>query len=445
MPPAPLVAIVGRPNVGKSTLFNRLIRRRQAVVDDQPGVTRDRIYAHAEWAGRPFRLVDTGGLVPDSKDPMERAVQAQAQVAMEEAALVMLVVDVRTGITDLDASVAASLRRSRRPVLLVANKADTLVQAQEVWVFQQLGLGEPRPVSAISGQGTGDLLDAVIAALEPEPARDPGGEGDSAEPPPLSIAILGRPNVGKSSFVNTVCGHERVIVSPQAGTTRDPADVVIRIGEQPVTLVDTAGLRRRSKVDESIEYYSALRAMQSLDRCDAALLLIDASEGVAHQDARLLEHILQRGKAVVLAVNKWDLVPRETGTAEQWERDLRDQLPFASFVPVIFISALTGQRTRRALERVMEAGQARRTRITTSVFNRFLEEIIHGNEAITPAIGDARISYALQTGIEPPTFLFFVNDPHKVKPNFRRFLERRIREHFNFDGTPVRLRFRAKA
>jgi GTP-binding protein len=441
MKTSPLVAIVGRPNVGKSTLFNRTIRERKAVVDDVPGVTRDRIYAHAEWGGVPFRLVDTGGLVPNTRDPMERAIRAQAQVAMEEAAVIVFMVDVETGVTDLDAMVAAELRRSGRPVVLTVNKVDNEKREIDAHEFHSLGLGKPWPVSAISGRGTGDMLDALVETVSETVDPEVPDESESSS---LKVAVLGRPNVGKSSFVNTVCGTERVIVSPSAGTTRDSADIEVVFEDQPLLLIDTAGLRRRSRVTENVEYYSALRALQSLDRCDVAILLLDATEGATHQDARILERVLDRGKGAVIAVNKWDLVEKETGTAESYELDLRDVFPFAGFIPVLFISALSGQRVARCLKLALESGEARRREVKTSQFNTFMESSLRGNEAITPAMGDMRIYYGVQAGIEPPTFLFFVNDPDKVKPNFKRYLERLIRESFSLEGTPVRLRFRAR-
>jgi len=452
-----LVAIVGRPNVGKSTLFNRIIRRRQAVVDEVSGVTRDRVYAHAEWAGVRFRLVDTGGLVPRSKDPMETAIRAQAQVAIDEAALILFVADVETGVTDLDSSVAAELRRAGGPVVLAVNKVDNEEREPSIHDFHALGLGTPWPVSAISGRGSGDLLDAVLEQLrgklsgkdEPQPGEaetgESGIEDDREDEGPIEIAVLGRPNVGKSSFVNSVCGSERVIVSEKAGTTRDAADIEVRVKNRDLVLVDTAGLRKRTKVRENIEYYSALRALQSLDRCDVALLLIDTPDGLGSQDTRILERILDRGKGAVIVMNKWDLIEKETGTAEQFEGDLRHQLPFAGFVPIVFTSALTGQRVSRALELALRAADARNHRITTARFNDFIESTLKGNESITPAMGEVRISYAVQTGIGPPHFIFFVNHPKKVKPNFKRYLERTIREAFNFEGTPIRISFRAKA
>ena len=470
----PLIAIVGRPNVGKSTLFNRIVRRRQAVVDDVPGVTRDRVYAHTEWSGVRFRLVDTGGLVPDSDDPMESAVRSQAMVAVEEAAVVLFVVEVTAGLTTLDQAVARLLRRSNRPVVLAVNKVDDAGRVLDIHEFHALGLGMPLAVSAISGRGSGDLLDALMEAL-PTPEREagevaareelaartaleeaarsaarkradgreearPGKSGD-----PLLIAVLGRPNVGKSSFVNAVVGRERVITSPDAGTTRDSSDIEVDLAGRPLVLIDTAGLRRRTRVKENVEYYSALRALQSLDRCEVALLLIDAVTGISDQDIRILERILARGKGAVVTVNKWDLVEKETGTAEAYEKELRRQIPFAPYIPVIFISATNHQRVVRALELAVAAGQARRHRVTTSVFNTFMGGVVHGQEAITPALGEARIYYGVQAGIEPPTFLFFVNAPEKVKPNFKRFLERRIREQFSFEGTPLRLRFRGRS
>ena len=448
----PLVAIVGRPNVGKSTLFNRIIRRRQAVVDEVPGVTRDRVYARAEWAGARFRLVDTGGLVPNSKDPMEIAIRAQAQVAIDEASLIIFVADVETGVTDLDSSVATELRQSGCPVVLAVNKVDNEQRDTGIHEFHSLGLGTPWPVSAISGRGSGDLLDALLERLrEMLPDNDalafsvdvPDGEGEGAQGP-IEIAVLGRQNVGKSSFVNAVCGSERVIVSEMAGTTRDAADIEVRMGDRDLNLIDTAGLRKRTKVKENIEYYSALRALKSLDRCDVALLIIDTPEGLGNQDSRILERILDRGKGTVIVMNKWDLIEKETGTAEAFERDLRRQLPFAGFVPIVFISALTGQRVHRVLELALRSADARNQRVQTSQFNDFLASTLKGNESITPAMGEVRISYAVQAGVAPPHFVFFVNHPAKVKPNFKRYLERRIREAFNFEGTPIRVSFRAK-
>ncbi|MCK4772767.1 MAG: ribosome biogenesis GTPase Der [Candidatus Latescibacteria bacterium] len=447
MPVSPLVAIVGRPNVGKSTLFNRIIRRRQAVVDERSGVTRDRIYSHAEWGGVRFRLVDTGGLVPHSKDPMEVAIRAQVRVAIDEASLVLFVADVETGVTDLDSSVASELCRSGRPVVLAVNKVDNEQREVDIHFFHALGLGTPWPLSAISGRGSGDLLDAVIKTLYeavPEEVRAGAAGFREEEKGPPKIAVLGRPNVGKSSYVNAICGTERVIVSPTAGTTRDSSDIEVEINGEPLVLIDTAGLRRKSRVRENIEYYSALRALQSLDRCDVALLLIDAEDNVTHQDARILVRILRRGKGAVLVVNKWDLVEKETGTAESYELEIRDRLPFARYIPLVFISSKTGQRVARALDHALQAGRTRRHRIQTARFNAFMESTLKGNEAITPAMGDMRISYAVQAGVEPPTFLFFVNDPKKVKPNFKRYLERRIRQEFNLTGTPIRLSFRSK-
>ncbi len=408
----PLVAIVGRPNVGKSTLFNRIIRRRQAVVDEVPGVTRDRVYAHAEWAGARFRLVDTGGLVPNSKDPMEIAIRAQAQVAIDEASLVLFVADVETGVTDLDSSVAAELRRSGCPAMLAVNKVDNEHRAPGIHEFHTLGLGTPWPVAAISGRGSGDLLDALLEQLRemyPDndalvPAADVEGEGEGLEGP-IEIAVLGRPNVGKSSFVNTVCGSERVIVSEIAGTTRDAADIEMKMGDRDLTLIDTAGLRKRTRVKENIEYYSALRALKSLDRCEVALLLIDTPDGLGSQDTRILERILDRGKGAVIVMNKWDLVEKETGTAEAFERELRYKLPFANFVPIIFISALTGQRVHRVLELALRAADARNHRIQTSQFNEFI-----GSTLTTPCRRRA----------EPSDTDITIQRIHRIDPDGKR-------------------------
>jgi GTP-binding protein len=430
----PLVALVGRPNVGKSSLFNRFVGQRLAIVEAVPGTTRDRLVAGADWAGRHFDLVDTGGLEVGEVADMSERIRNQAQVAIDEADVIVMVTDLRDGVTPADEEVALLLRRSGKPVVLAANKGDSAVQRQEVADFWALGLGEPWPVSAIHGSGTGDLLDAVVAHLPP--AAEP--EDDGA----LRVAIVGRPNVGKSSLLNRLLGEERVIVSPQAGTTRDPIDVRLSYQGQEVVLVDTAGIRRRGRVAPGIEKYSVLRAMRAVERADVVALLVDATEGVTAQDTHVAGVIEEHGTGAILAVNKWDLVEKDTHTVEAYTGEVREALKFLPYAPVLFISALTGQRVAKVLDKAIEIQAVRNVRVPTGELNRFVAEIQGIHNRPSRYGRPLKIRYATQAAVAPPRFVFFVNDPELVHFSYQRFIENRLRERFGFEGTAIRMAFR---
>lgn len=431
-----LVAIVGRPNVGKSTLFNRILGRRTAIVDDQPGVTRDRHYAAAEWGGKRFTVVDTGGYVPASEDVMEVAIREQAEVAMEEADLVLFVVDGRAGLHPVDLDLADLLRRSGGRVRLVVNKVDSEALGGGAGEFYRLGLGEPLSVSALVGRGTGDMLDAVTTEL----AGLPEAPADMR----LKIAVLGKPNVGKSSLVNALLGRRRHIVTDIPGTTRDAIDAVVRYHGEEILLIDTAGLRRRSRIQESVEFYSAVRTLKSIERCDVVVLLVDVQSGLEGQDLRILELALERKRPVVLAVNKWDLVEKDSGTAARLERALRDRLRKHDFLPVVFISALTGQRVSRIIELARAVNREQERRIGTGELNGALGEDIAAFPPRSRSGKEITIKYVTQADIRPPVFAFFCNEPSLVDDGYRRYLENRIRERFGFTGVPLVLAFKKK-
>jgi GTP-binding protein len=430
----PVVAVVGRPNVGKSTLVNRFVGRREAIVEERPGVTRDRKELIAEWNGRRFRIVDTGGWVA-SDEPLARQVSAQAERAVAEADLILLVVDVAVGVVEEDAHVAGLLQRSAPPVLLVVNKVDDETRETDVWEFSRLGLGEPVPVSAIHGRGSGDLLDAVVAAL-PEVGDEPAVEDDGA----FAIAVVGRPNVGKSTLFNRLVGDERTVVHDQPGTTRDAVDTVVETDEGPLRFVDTAGMRRRSRVDEPTEYYGLVRALQAVDQADAALLVIDASEGVTHQDQRLAERVDAAGSAVVIVLNKWDLLDAEHRA--QVKVQLADRLGFLSYAPVLQVSALTGRNIGRLLPALRESEAAYHRRVPTAALNRLIQAAQAKQPPPLVRGRRPRVLYATQGASDPPTFTLFTSQ--ELPPTYLRYLERRIRETFELGPTPVKLRVRRK-
>ncbi len=437
-----LVAIVGRPNVGKSTLFNRLTEERKAIVDDQPGVTRDRLFGQVEWTGRTFDLVDTGGLVPRSAERFDAAIREQVELTLDEADVILFVVDVTTGIADLDGEVAARLRRAEQPVIVVANKADNAMRTVEAAEFWSLGFQDMFPLSAINGTGTGDFLDAVVAALPDEPEDDPE---DTAP----RIAFLGRPNVGKSSLANKLLGRTRSIVTEVAGTTRDAIDARMMVGEgedaREVVLVDTAGLRRKAKVKENVEFYSALRTEMALQNCDVACVLIDAERGLESQDARVLREAESLKKGLLIVVNKWDLVTdKETNTARDVERGIRERLGMLDFVPVVFVSALTGQRADKVLAEALKVFDERKKRVPTPKLNEVIEAAVRRQSPPTYRNMYVKIKYASQVRDEPPVFAFFANHPEGVKESYRRYLENRLREAFGFEGVPLTLSFRRK-
>jgi GTP-binding protein len=431
-----VVAVVGRPNVGKSTFFNRVIGRRVAIVDDQPGVTRDRNFAKAEWIARPFFLVDTGGVIEGSDEPLDRAVRAQAMAAVAEADLILLLVDGKDGVHPLDEKLAEVLRKSGKPVLLVVNKMDNLPRDTSHHDFWSLGLDEPVPVSAISGKGSGDLLDRVVAAL-PE-AEDEEYENE------IRVAVVGTPNVGKSSMVNRLFGESRVVVSERAGTTRDPVDTPMRYHGHTLVFVDTAGLRRQSKVKDSLEYYSALRTDRVVRDADVCLLLVDSSEGeLHHQDVRIAEQVWDAGAGLILLANKWDLVEKETNTAPRFEKQARERFPFLKWVPFVFMSALTGQRVRKTLDLILEVHAERAQRIDTHEVNEALEALTRRQPPPHHRGRPVKIKYATQVTSAPPAFALFCNYPKEVPAHYIRYLHNGFRERWPFMGSPIRLRMRS--
>ncbi|UCC72710.1 MAG: ribosome biogenesis GTPase Der [Gemmatimonadota bacterium] len=433
----PTVAIVGRPNVGKSTLFNRLVGGRRAIVDSQPGVTRDVHVAQAEWAGRWFYVVDTGGIVEDAEGELEEAIRRQALAAVESADLLIFMVDGREGPHPLDQHIAELLRRQRATVLLVVNKVDNLPKATEHLEFYSLGMGDPFPLSAASGKGSGDLLDRVIELL-------PADRGGDAADAGLRLAVIGRPNVGKSSYINKVLGSDRLVVSGEAGTTRDAIDTPFEQDGRTIVFVDTAGLRRRSRVETGIEYYAIVRALRAIDRADVCLLIVDADEGISNQDFRIARLAWDRGCGLVMAVNKWDLIEKDTHTVTRMERELRQRVPFLQAVPIVFISALTGQRVGRALDLAWQVGEERAKRIPTSEVNRALAALTTAVQPPQRRGKPLRFYYAAQVSSRPPVFALWTNYPKEVPKNYLRYLVNGFRKTWGFTGSPIRLRLRAR-
>lgn len=441
-PGRPTVAVVGRPNVGKSALFNRLLSRRLAIVEETPGVTRDRLQAPCDWGGRAFTLVDTGGLVPGGGgEPLAHQVRRQAEQAIAEADVILFVVDAPAGLVPQDEEIAGLLRESRRPVLLVANKVDSAPRALDVYEFHALGLGEPIAVSALHGLGVGDLLDAIVAVLPEAGAETPDGAGPAGEA--VRIAFLGRPNVGKSSLVNALLGEERVIVDARPGTTRDAIDTALTYDGRAVVLIDTAGLRRRSRVDEKVEFYSTRRTYEALTRADVAVLVVDAVEGITDQDQRIARTVYDAGRGMVVAVNKWDLL--EGHTPEQVRRVAQDRFRFFGTVLVVLTSAVRPEGIAELMQGALRAARARRTRIPTGPLNRLVEQAVQASHpAADPSGRRLHIYYVTQPQANPPTFVLFVNDPRLLSEDYRRYLERRVREAFDLAGTPVRWALRGR-
>ena len=432
----PVVAIVGRPNVGKSTLFNRILGGRIAIVDDRPGVTRDRVFARAEWAGRHFLLADTGGIVEGSDESMDRAVRRQALTAVAEAEVVLFVVDGQDGPHPLDEHIAELLRRESRPVLLTANKLDNLPRDQGHQEFWRMGLGEPFPVSAISGKGSGDLLDELIAAL-------PDYGSDDAEGDAIRVAVVGRPNVGKSSLVNRLLGEDRSVVSDTPGTTRDAVDSPMRHHGNRLVFVDTAGLRRKAKVRDDLEYYSSLRTDRAVHDSDVCVVLVEATDPLTAQDIRVLRLAWDAGKGVVLLVNKWDLVAKDTMTAPRIEAAMRSKVPFLNWVPIIFISVLTGLRARACLEHIPTVEAERRRRVPTSEVNEVLGSLVARQPPPVHRGRNVKLRYATQAAVAPPTFAIFANYPRAVPDHYVRYLHNGFRAAWRFEGSPVRIRLRS--
>jgi len=433
---AGIVAIVGRPNVGKSTLFNRLVGARAAIVDEQAGVTRDRIYGKSEWNGREFSVIDTGGYVHGSDDIFEAQIRRQAEIAIQEADLLFFVVDVVTGITDLDMAVAQLLRQSKKPTILVVNKVDNHLRVSDAYEFYKLGLGDPYQISAINGSGTGEILDAMIKLL-------PEREGDTKDQLP-KFTIVGRPNVGKSSIVNALLGEERNIVTPIAGTTRDSIDTRFNQFGLDFLLVDTAGLRKRGKVDEDLEYYSVIRAIRAIEESDVCILVIDATRGLEGQDQTILDTILKNKKGVVIVVNKWDLIEKDTHTSEEFEKGIRRTIAPFNDVPIYFTSAITKQRILKMLEGAMQVYKNRSKRIATSVLNEQMLGVIEKTPPPAYKGKYVRIKYVTQLPTPWPSFAFFANLPQYVRAPYKRFLENKLREFFDFQGVPIQVFIRQK-
>lgn len=431
----PLVALVGRPNVGKSTLFNRIIGERRAIIQDEPGTTRDRNYGEGEWIGREFLVIDTGGLLVRDEDHFAPRIRQQAQAAMEEADAIVFVVDATEGITAADRDVADLLRQTKKPIIVAANKAETEARRQNSVEFYELGLSDPIPITAQHGTGVGDLLDEVVAVLPPVNVEE---EEDTS----IKVAILGRPNVGKSSLLNKLLREERVMVSPIAGTTRDTIDTKLTWEGQEFTLIDTAGIRRRGKVEHGVEYVSVLAALKALERADVALLVVDATSGVTAQDTHVAGYVIENFKSVVVLVNKWDAIEKDTHTMAEYEIRVREQLAFMPYVPVLFISALTGQRVHKVLEMVQQVYAERQKRIPTSELNRLISELTSRHAPPTSGKLKLRFRFATQAETSPPTFIFFVNHEKLVHFSYQRYIENNLRERYGFIGTPLRMRFR---
>jgi GTP-binding protein len=433
-----ILAIVGRPNVGKSTLFNRILRERSAIVDDMPGVTRDRHYGTTEWTGKIFTVIDTGGYVPNSEDLFEQAIREQAEIAIEEASAVIFLVDATAGVTPLDEELAAILRRMAKNVFLVVNKVDSEKREPDAAQFFRLGFGEPMAISALGGRMIGDFLDVVTKRFS-----TPADDGDPTEPL-LKIAIVGKPNVGKSSIVNSLLGKDRAIVTDIPGTTRDAVDSVLNYHGEEVILIDTAGLRRRSKIKENVEFYSTLRSLKSIERCDVAFLVVDVASGIDRQDLRVLESIVERRRAVIIIANKWDLVEKDDRTAALYEKEIKKILRIYEFVPVIFTSALKNIRISKLVEMATKLHAEQQKRITTNKLNTLLLKRIESTPPASVRGKEVKINYITQSKGIPPTFIFFSNEPTLLEAKYKRYLERTLRESFGFEGIPLLLLFRKK-
>ncbi|MDQ2934641.1 MAG: ribosome biogenesis GTPase Der [Chloroflexota bacterium] len=453
MPSLPVVAIVGRPNVGKSTLFNRLVGERLAIVEDIPGTTRDRVYATADWNGRDFRVVDTGGLELEPGTDIESSVQDQARVAVEEADLILFVVDAHVGLAPLDHEVADRLRRTSKPTILVVNKADNPRREQEAAEFYALGFDPSINVSAQHGRSTGDLADLIVERLPPaEASAQPDDDLTDEELSELAesdlgpprVAIVGRPNTGKSTFINRVIGQDRMIVSEIPGTTRDPVDSAVEVEGEPMILVDTAGIRRRGAIDRGIERYSVLRAMKAIDRCDVAVVMTDATEGYTAQDAHVVGYVLDAGKGLVLVLNKWDVVEKDGHTADAWLKTLRREAPYLSWADIVFASAKSGQRVERILREAKRVADERLRRVPTGELNRLVSDAVREHPPAHVRNRLPKVFYATQAAVGPPTFVIFVNDPELIHFSYRRYLENRIRAAYGFLGTPIRLVLRQR-
>ena len=432
-----LIAIIGRPNVGKSTLFNRIVGWQDAIVHDQPGVTRDRHYAMAEWAGKQFTLIDTGGFVPRSEEVFEKAIREQTHIAIQEADEIIFVVDAKEGLTHIDKEIAAILRKSKKQVILAVNKVDNSSAEFTTAEFHALGLGEPVSISALGGRQIGDFLDLVTEHISSN-GKDEQGEDR------LKLAIIGKPNVGKSSLVNAIIGEERTIVTPVAGTTRDPIDTVLKHYGEEIILIDTAGLIKKKRVRESVDFYSTVRTLKSIERCNVAVVLFDANEPIEKQDLKIIESVAERNRGAIIAINKWDLVEKDNSTTKKFEKDIRERLRTYDYIPLIFISAKTKQRIFKVIEFAKHVHAERSKRISTSELNKaLLADILHYPPS-TKTGKDVKLNYVTQVKTLPPIFTFFASEPKMITDSYKRFLENKIREHWGFVGVPLTLQFRRK-
>ena len=434
----PIVAVMGRPNVGKSTLFNRLAGERISIVQDTPGVTRDRIYADVDWLNYKFTLIDTGGMEPGAEDIILRQILTQAQIAIETADVIIFVTDVKQGVTEADAQVANILRRTKKPVVLAVNKVDDMRKENlDVYEFYSLGIGEVYPISAGQALGLGDMLDAVCAHF-------PEGAENAEDEDVIKVALIGKPNVGKSSLINRILGEDRLIVSNIPGTTRDAIDTPFELDGQKYVLIDTAGMRRKSKIKEDIEKYSIIRAVAAVERCDVAVLVIDAQEGITDQDAKIAGIAHERGKAAIIAVNKWDAIEKDDKTMNKFLKDIATDLAYMSYAPRVFISALTGQRVIKMLDTVKEVYANNCLRVSTGVLNDVLVEAMAMQQPPAEKGRQLKIYYMTQVGVKPPTFVIFVNDRELMHFSYRRYIENQLRQNFGFKGTPIHFVVRQK-
>ncbi len=434
----PVIAIVGRPNVGKSTLFNRLAGKRKAIVEDIPGVTRDRLYDSSDWEGRDFIIIDTGGIRYDDEAPFASEIRMQVEIAIEEADLILFVVDAREGATSEDAEVAQMLRKTRKPVILIANKVEDFGKHLDYYDFYKLGLGEPIPFSAMHGMNIDTILDEAMERIDIQDIEDEAGDA-------TRIAIVGRPNVGKSSLVNALLGEHRVIVSEVSGTTRDSIDTPFAFEGKDYLLVDTAGIRRRSRIRDAVEKYSIIRALKSIDRADVAVLILDAQDKVTEQDQRIAGYIHEQGKANIIVVNKWDLIAKDTRTMNEFDRDIREELKFMAYSPILYVSALTRQRIFKIIELVDFVADQHHRRITTGELNQVINEAMMLNPLPGGGKKRAKIFYCTQVKTAPPTFVLFANDPDMIHFSYIRYLENVLRKNFGFEGSPVRIIVRQRS
>lgn len=433
----PIVAIVGRPNVGKSTLFNRIIGDRVSIVDDSPGVTRDRIYRDAEWLKYKFTLIDTGGIEFKTTDNMFKNMRIQTELAIETADVIIFIVDGKTGLVDGDKEVARILRKSKKDIVLVVNKIDSRKDEMNLYEFYEFGLGEPIPISSTQALGLGDMLDEVVKYFKPVEVSEEDNDI-------IKMAVVGKPNVGKSSLINKILGQERSIVSDVAGTTRDSIDTYFEDGDNKFILIDTAGLRKKSKIKENVEHYSAIRSLYSIDRCDVCVLVIDATQGVTEQDEKIIGYAHERNKAILIIINKWDMIDKDNNTYNNYKKNIQNSLGFVTYAPYLFISALTGQRVQNVLSTVKKCYDNYSRRVSTGILNEVIGRAIMIKEPPIVGLKRLKIYYCTQVDIKPPKFVFFINDESTLHFSYKRYLHNQIRESFDFDGTGIDIQYKER-